>query len=89
MAATAARLTALHQRAACACSSCGSLRGAPLRASARAAPLASSRRALTVTADSRKAVVVLTGSAGVSGAVTFTQEGNGASEHEAPPANQL
>lgn len=37
------------------------------------------RRSLAVAADSRKAVVVLTGTAGVAGTVTFTQEGSGAS----------
>ena len=57
-------------------SSCRSARGAPLRAAARA-PVAA-RRSLVVAADSRKAVVVLTGTAGVSGEVVFTQEGNGA-----------
>ena len=59
-----------------------SSRGVQLRAAARA-PVAA-RRSLVVTADSRKAVVVLTGTAGVAGEVVFTQEGNGASV--APPS---
>jgi len=50
--------------------------GAPLRAAARAP--AAARRSLVVAADSRKAVVVLTGTAGVAGEVVFTQEGSGA-----------
>ena len=75
--ASALRLPVVHQRVACACGSCGA-RSAAFRAPARATPAASSRRgALAVVADSRKAVVVLTGTAGVAGAVTFTQEGNG------------
>ena len=57
-------------------SACRSVRVAPLRAAARAP--AAARRSLVVVADSRKAVVVLTGTAGVSGEVVFTQEGNGA-----------
>jgi hypothetical protein len=81
--ASALRLPAVHQRAACACGCSGR---AAFRAPARAAPAASRRGALAVVADSRKAVVVLTGTAGVAGAVTFTQEGNGA---RARPARTL
>jgi hypothetical protein len=62
---------------AASCSSSASLRGNALRG-ARAAPVSSSRRAMVVAADSRKAVVVLTGTAGVAGTVTFTQQDNGA-----------
>jgi hypothetical protein len=62
-------------------SSC-SMRGMPLRAAARTS--APTRRGLVVVADSRKAVVVLTGTAGVAGEVVFTQDGNGA--RSAPPA---
>ena len=75
-------------------SACRSVRVAPLRAAARAP--AAARRSLIVVADSRKAVVVLTGTAGVSGEVVFTQEGNGAlcpprrrSEHRAQRAHAL
>ena len=54
------------------------------RAALRSARLQASRGvsrgrcALVVAADARKAVVVLTGSSGVSGTVTFVQEGAGA-----------
>jgi hypothetical protein len=56
--------------------SSSTLRGTPLRAAARVS--AAARRGLVVVADSRKAVVVLTGTAGVAGEVVFTQEGSGA-----------
>ena len=57
-------------------SSSAFLRSSALRSCNRAA---SRRASLVVAADSRKAVVVLTGTAGVAGEVVFTQEGSGAS----------
>ncbi len=68
--------TGVHARAGCACAGCKPAARAA-RATRGAAPRAG-RRALTVVADSRKAVVVLTGTAGVAGTVTFSQEGSGA-----------
>jgi hypothetical protein len=66
MAALVQSLPALHVgRCSCGCK----------RSSAR---VSAGRRSLVVAADSRKAVVVLTGTAGVAGTVTFTQEGSGA-----------
>jgi len=61
----------LHTRLGCACVSC-----CPTQRASRVGAGAS-RRALTVSADSKKAVVVLTGTAGVAGTVTFAQEGSG------------
>jgi len=49
-----------------------------LRGAARgAAQRSAGRRVLTITADSRQAVVVLTGTAGVAGTISFAQEGSG------------
>ena len=42
-----------------------------------AVPRAGRKAVLSVSADAKKAVVVLTGTAGVSGVVTFTQDGDG------------
>jgi Cu-Zn family superoxide dismutase len=60
------------------------LRGVSCTCCKRSTRASAGRRALTVAADSRKAVVVLTGTAGVAGTVTFTQDASGA-----PPTGSI
>ena len=74
MAALVQSLPALHA-ASCSCLGCK-----------RSVRVNAGRRSLAVAADSRKAVVVLTGTAGVAGTVTFTQEGSGAAQRVQAPA---